>query len=74
LVIEADAFLYRMVRRLAAAMVAVGQGRAPATVMAAHLAEPDRKWQGSPAPAHGLCLEAVIFEDERAEAVGLAQE
>jgi tRNA pseudouridine38-40 synthase len=65
--IEADAFLYRMVRRLAAALVAVGQAREPAETIAEHLEQPKRKWQGSPAPAHGLCLEAVIFEEERAD-------
>ena len=64
-VIEADAFLYRMARRLTAALVAVGQGRAPIETVAEHLAQPRRKWQGSPAPAHGLCLEAVIFDDDR---------
>jgi tRNA pseudouridine38-40 synthase len=67
-VIEADAFLYRMVRRLAGALVSVGQGRTPVSAIAEHLAEPRRKWQGSLAPAHGLCLEAVIFEEERAAA------
>ena len=68
LVIEADAFLYRMVRRLTAALVAVGQGRLPATAIAEALRQPRRKWQRAPAPAHGLCLEAVIFEDDRAGA------
>jgi len=66
-VIEADAFLYRMVRRLAAALVAVGQARAPIETIAEHLAQPQRKWHGSPAPAHGLCLEAVIFDEERTD-------
>ena len=65
--IEGDAFLYRMVRRLTAALVAIGQGRAPASSVSAHLAEPNGKWHGSPAPAHGLCLEAVIFEDGRVD-------
>jgi tRNA pseudouridine38-40 synthase len=67
-VIEGDAFLYRMVRRVVAALVAIGQGRSAAETIADHLARPNSKWQGSPAPAHGLCLEAVIFEDERTEA------
>jgi tRNA pseudouridine38-40 synthase len=57
-----------MVRRLAGALVSVGQGRTPVSAIAEHLAEPRRKWQGSLAPAHGLCLEAVIFEEERAAA------
>jgi tRNA pseudouridine38-40 synthase len=66
-VIEGDAFLYRMVRRLTAALVAVGQARASIETIADHLARPQRKWQGSPAPAHGLCLEAVIFDDDRSD-------
>jgi tRNA pseudouridine38-40 synthase len=66
-VIEADAFLYRMVRRLAGALVAVGQGRAPIETIGEHLAQPTRKWHGLPAPAHGLCLEAVTFDEERTD-------
>ena len=66
-VIEADAFLYRMVRKLVAALVTVGQGRAPVERIAEHLANPGQRWQGSPAPAHGLCLDCVIFEQERAD-------
>ncbi len=66
--IEADAFLYRMVRRLVAALIAVGQGKVPAEKIAEHLAHPERRWQGTLAPARGLCLEAVTFEEERADA------
>ena len=73
-VIEADAFLYRMVRRLTAALVAVGQDRVPVEAIAEHLALPQQKWHGSLAPAHGLCLEAVIFEDERPDGRRSAQE
>ena len=65
-VIEGDAFLYRMVRRLTAALVAVGQGRLPAEVIAESLAHPSQRWQGHLAPARGLCLEAVIFDEVRA--------
>jgi tRNA pseudouridine38-40 synthase len=63
LVIEADAFLYHMVRKLAAALVAVGQERVAAGVIVGYLASPEGKWQGSIAPAHGLCLERVIFDE-----------
>jgi len=73
-VIEADAFLYRMVRRLTAALVAVGQSRVPVEIIAEHLAQPKRKWTGPPAPAHGLCLEAVTFEDERPDESRSGQE
>lgn len=64
-VIEGDAFLYRMVRRLTAALIAVGQGRLTAEAFAALVDSPARRWQGSIAPAHGLCLESVVFVDDR---------
>jgi tRNA pseudouridine38-40 synthase len=62
-VIEADAFLYRMVRRLTATLVAIAQGTVPPETIAAHLARPSQKWHGSLAPAHGLSLEAVWFDE-----------
>jgi tRNA pseudouridine38-40 synthase len=62
--IEADAFLFRMVRRIVGALVDVGQGRRSGESVAQHLATPTLAWQGTLAPARGLCLEAVIFEDE----------
>jgi tRNA U38,U39,U40 pseudouridine synthase TruA len=52
-----------MVRKLAAALVAVGQERVAAGVIVGYLASPGGKWQGSIAPAHGLCLERVIFDE-----------
>ena len=63
--IEADAYLYRMVRRLVAAMAAVGAGREPAGRLGEALATPGRPWEGKAAPARGLCLEAVIYDDDR---------
>jgi tRNA pseudouridine38-40 synthase len=63
--IEADAFLFRMVRRLVSAMVAVGQGRAPLEVIDDLLENPKRRWQLGLAPARGLCLEQVTFEVDR---------
>ncbi len=66
-VIEGDAFLYRMVRRLTAALMAVGQGRGSAGAVAERLDHPAQQWQGHLAPAHGLCLEAVVFEGNLAE-------
>lgn len=62
-VIEADAFLYRMVRRTVSALVAVGQGQASQGDLVLALRRPAHRWQGRLAPAHGLCLEAVLFED-----------
>ncbi|MGD8814470.1 MAG: tRNA pseudouridine(38-40) synthase TruA [Anaerolineales bacterium] len=60
--IEADAFLYHMVRRLVAALVAVGTGRAKPDAVASLLDNPTANWQGAIAPACGLCLEAVIYD------------
>lgn len=59
--IEADAFLYHMVRRLVAAMIEVGWGRKSADDLGRALAQPDEPWQGLLAPPHGLVLEAVIY-------------
>jgi tRNA pseudouridine38-40 synthase len=52
-----DAFLRQMVRRMVAALVRVGRGRASATDVAAALGSPGRPaFDGDAAPAHGLCL------------------
>jgi tRNA pseudouridine38-40 synthase len=60
--IEGNAFLHHMVRRLVALMVQIGHGREQAASMAELLERPERRWTGKPAPAHGLCLEAVIYD------------
>jgi tRNA pseudouridine38-40 synthase len=60
--IEADAFLYHMVRRLVSAMIAVGSGRETVESFASLIEDPEARWQGAIAPARGLCLKAVIYE------------
>jgi tRNA pseudouridine38-40 synthase len=62
LVIEADAFLFRMVRRIVSAMICVGQGKTAVEALERLLADPESRWQRGLAPAHGLCLERVTFE------------
>ncbi len=62
--IEANAFLHRMVRRLVAALVDVGMGRRHVGDLEAALAGPALPWQGKIAPARGLCLECVLYQDE----------
>jgi tRNA pseudouridine38-40 synthase len=62
--IEANAFLHRMVRRIVAVMLEVGQGRLGASDVGRLLAHPDRPWAGKVAPARGLCLEAVVYDEE----------
>lgn len=59
--IEADAFLYHMVRRITAAMVDVGKGRLPIDGFVEMIEDPEKGGHGSLAPACGLCLEEVIY-------------
>jgi tRNA pseudouridine38-40 synthase len=66
--IEADAFLYRMVRRIVAALMAVGNGEIGRETLVSLVENPERRWQGSIAPARGLCLEAVLFDDTNSPA------
>ena len=64
--VQADAFLYRMVRRLVFVQVAVAQGKASAETVAHSLAEPAAAGTRSElpaglAPAHGLTLIEVTY-------------
>jgi tRNA pseudouridine38-40 synthase len=61
--IEADAFLYRMVRRLVYVQVAVAQGRCLTESVAAALigSRHNHKCPAGLAPAHGLSLVAVDY-------------
>lgn len=59
--IEANAFLYRMVRSLVGSMKAVGEGRWTVTDFVAALASRDRSQAGQTAPPQGLCLTDVLY-------------
>jgi tRNA pseudouridine38-40 synthase len=64
--VQADAFLYRMVRRLVFVQVAVAQGKSSAAAVARSLAEPVSAGKRSEipaglAPAHGLTLIEVTY-------------
>lgn len=61
--IEATAFLKHMVRNLAGTLVAVGQGKRDAESMATLLQSRDRTQAGCTAPAQGLFLVEVFYED-----------
>lgn len=70
--VQADAFLYRMVRRLVFVQVAVAQGRTSAEAVARSLAEPVPAGKRSEipaglAPAHGLTLVEVTYAEQRVE-------
>jgi len=59
--IEANAFLYRMVRRIVAACVEVARGTLSAGELEAMLKRPGEVWDGPLAPACGLCLIKVKY-------------
>jgi tRNA pseudouridine38-40 synthase len=59
--VQADAFLYRMVRKLVHVQVVVGQGRVSAQVIADALDGKPRGVPGGIAPANGLTLVEVTY-------------
>lgn len=60
--IEADGFLYNMVRSIVGTLVEVGRGERPETWPAEALAARDRRAAGMTAPAQGLFLLHVEYE------------
>lgn len=61
--VEADGFLYNMVRNIAGTLVAVGKGKEPVSFTASALAARDRTKAGMTAPAQGLYLVGVHYPD-----------
>ncbi len=70
LTIEADGFLYKMVRNIVRAVVKVGEGRVDVQGLEQALAARDRHAAPGTAPASGLCLDAVFYPDERPDEPG----
>jgi tRNA pseudouridine38-40 synthase len=60
--VEANAFLYRMVRSLVGTMLQVGLGLMTVEGFAQVLASRERAQAGPTAPPHGLCLIEVQYE------------
>jgi tRNA pseudouridine38-40 synthase len=60
--VEADGFLYNMVRAIAGTLMNVGRGHWPESEVAAILSALDRKRAGPTAPAAGLFLMRVTYE------------
>ncbi|MGD0336519.1 MAG: tRNA pseudouridine(38-40) synthase TruA [Candidatus Omnitrophota bacterium] len=58
---EADGFLYNMVRNIAGTLIEIGRGRFPSGYMKKVLSQKDRRLAGQTAPAKGLCLIKVKF-------------
>jgi tRNA pseudouridine38-40 synthase len=59
--IEADGFLYNMVRNVVGTLVEVGQGRQSGSWVTDVLAARDRRRAGPTAPPQGLCLVSVQY-------------
>ncbi len=68
--VVATAFLKHMVRNLVGTLVEVGLGRRDAASLQALLASRDRTLAGVTAPARGLCLVEVHYDDGPAPAAG----
>jgi tRNA pseudouridine38-40 synthase len=60
--VEADGFLYNMVRAIAGTLINVGRGYWPESQVAEILAAGDRDRAGPTAPAQGLFLVRVTYE------------
>jgi tRNA pseudouridine38-40 synthase len=60
--VEADGFLYNMVRAIAGTLMNVGRGHWPESQVAAILEAGERKLAGPTAPASGLFLMRVTYE------------
>ncbi|MGE0610602.1 MAG: tRNA pseudouridine(38-40) synthase TruA [Pirellulales bacterium] len=63
--IEADGFLYNMARAIAGTLYDVGRGASPEILPHQILATLDRRSAGQTAPAQGLCLLWVEYEERR---------
>ena len=61
--IEAESFLPQMVRRIAGALVGAGRGATTKEELSTLLAQAKRGTIGPTAPAHGLCLRHVYYEE-----------
>jgi tRNA pseudouridine38-40 synthase len=68
--VEADGFLYNMVRAIAGSLVQVGRGFWPETQIAEVLTAMDRKLAGPTAPPEGLFLMRVTYPDSPKREMG----
>ncbi len=61
--VEADGFLYNMVRIMAGTLLDIAAGKIDATAVPSIIASCDRERAGVTAPAHGLYLHTVYYEE-----------
>jgi tRNA pseudouridine38-40 synthase len=59
--VEADGFLYKMVRSIVGTLLNVGRGKTEPEEIPAIMESRDRCRAGATAPAHGLCLVEVKY-------------
>jgi tRNA pseudouridine38-40 synthase len=69
--IEASSFCHQMVRSIVGQLVDLGQGRSNAADLVALLRSGSRQGAARPAPAAGLCLIGVGYDDPVGDGVGL---
>ncbi len=63
-IVEADGFLYNMVRILVGTILDVSAGRLDVESVKRALETGDREYAGATAPAYGLCLDEVWYQKE----------
>lgn len=68
--VEADGFLYKMVRTITGTLIQVGRGRWEPGIVERILASGDRRRAGPAVPPHGLCLETVRYEENTSAGSG----
>jgi tRNA pseudouridine38-40 synthase len=61
--VRGNGFLRHMVRTIAGTLIDIGQGRRPPGAISDILASRDRRAAGPNAPARGLVLERVFYEE-----------
>jgi len=71
--IEANAFLYRMVRSIVGTLLLVGRGELSADQFGELLRAADRRQAGPTAPPHGLCLVKVKYGSAELTQAGSAE-
>ncbi len=64
MLVKGDGFLYNMVRIMVGTLLDVNEGKIPADTLEAILAAGQRKLAGRTAPAHGLYLNHVFYEEQ----------
>ena len=62
--VEARSFLHHQVRNMVGTLVKIGAGKWPVTRVSEILTAQNRDLAGPTAPAHGLCLMEVRYDDE----------